>query len=161
MVPVMKFREVFLGLGLSSGTLLAHSFAGGTRITGFEFLAVLLLMFLIGYLLSGFQMEGPILASAIVISQMFGHFVISDTDVASRAMMASHIATGVITYFILKYADSLISWFWQQILKFPKRFKFGKIEVLANFRISASGKIYAFREFARSWSPAPPLSLIN
>ncbi len=157
----MKFRETFLGLGLSSGTFLAHWLAGGTRITGFQFLAVLLFMSLIGLALSGFHMEGPLLASAIVISQLIGHFLLSDTNATSNQMMASHIIIGFATYFLLVYADELISWFGHRILSFQTLIVIPKFEISLPIALSSSGICNSIKALIRNWSPAPPLSFVS
>ena len=152
----MKFRETFLGLGLSSGTLLAHTLAGGTRITGVEFGTVMATMFFIGFLLSGIAMEGPVLASAIVISQLLGHFLLSDTNATSNGMLASHIILGVATYLLLTYADRLIDWLGVALFKVFSVFTIPVLSTIFFFVLVVSGFRNSFRELARNWSPAPP-----
>lgn len=160
MVLAMRFRETFLGLGLSSGTFLAHWLAGGTFITGFQFLAVLVLMSLIGFVLSGYEMEGPLLASAIVISQLIGHFLLSDTNATSNQMMASHIIIGFATYLLLIYADELISWFGHRISSFQTSIVISKCENFVPTSLSSSGFCNSIKDLTRNWSPAPPLSFV-
>lgn len=156
MVLIMKFRETFLGLGLSSGTLFAHSIAGGTRITQFQFISVMILMFVIGFVLSSFNLEGPILASAIVISQLSGHFLLSDTKATSNEMLASHIIGGVLTYLVLIYADKLIAWFSHQVWRALKPIHIPDFKLLEGFALEVKGFCNCFKAITRNWSPAPP-----
>ena len=156
MVLIMKFRETFLGLGLSSGTLLAHSVAGGSRITGLQFVTVMATMFLIGFLLSGIAMEGPVLASAIVISQLLGHFLLSDTNATSNWMLASHTILGLATYLLLTYADILINWLGLTTFKVFSVFTIPVLSSITLFELFVNGFRNSFRELARNWSPAPP-----
>ena len=152
----MKFRETFLGLGLSSGTLLAHSLAGGTLITGVQFGTVMVTMFFIGFLLSGIAMEGPVLASAIVISQLLGHFLLSDTNATSNGMLASHIIGGVLTYLVLIYADKLIAWFSHQVWRALKPIHIPDFKLFEGFALEVKGFCNCFKAITRNWSPAPP-----
>lgn len=149
-------RTIYLGLALSIGTIFAHHFAGGDFVESPQFFAVAVTTFAIGALLSRTAMEGPGLASAIVMAQIFGHFALTANYQSSILMYLSHILLGVITYFALGYVERLAKWAFESLTFIFRKFFEIRIEerefILSEYR----SVLLLKRSIVRYWSPAPP-----
>lgn len=150
-------RTIYLGLALSMGTIFAHHVAGGAFVNLPQFLLVAVATYGAGALLSRSEMEGPGLAAAIVVTQLFGHVALSPRYESSLVMYASHVFFGLLGYLVLGYVEKLARWAFDHLdVGFEKlpEINIEKAEVLflENLRL-----IFVNRAITRFWSPAPPL----
>lgn len=150
-------RTIYLGLALSMGSIFAHHVAGGEFVNLSQFILVAVATYGVGALLSKSEMQGPGLASGIVLIQLFGHFALSTSYESSVVMYMTHLGFGLITYFGLKHLENFARWSFETL--------FAKFEEFIAPPVSQVRKFFVFvkearcplcREIVRFWSPAPP-----
>lgn len=150
-------RTIYLGLALSMGTIFAHHVAGGAFVNLPQFLLVVVATYGVGALLSKSEMEGPGLAAAIVVTQMFGHVALSSSYESSVVMYGSHLLFGLIGYLALGYVEKLARWAFDHLVvgfeKLPEIY----IEKPAVLFLEDFRSVFVNRAITRFWSPAPPL----
>lgn len=150
-------RAVYLGLALSAGSIFAHHIAGGDFVNIRQFLLVALVAYGVGAALSRSEMEGPGLATAIVITQLFGHVALNASYENSALMYLTHLGFGLLTYFGLKHLEVFLRWAFDALFVKICTFRFRPSikEKIVVWRLLHS--VYpCIREIVRNWSPAPP-----
>jgi hypothetical protein len=151
-------RSIYLGLTLSIGTIFAHHLAGGDFVQLRQFFMVALATYGAGALLSASEMEGPGLASAIVITQLLGHFALSANYQNSLTMYTAHISIGLLSYLILGYIESFARWAFDALFVSFKALPKIEIKKTVISLFQHQTLIFLRRAIIRFWSPAPPLN---
>ena len=150
-------RIIYLGLALSMGSIFAHHVAGGEFVNLSQFILVAVATYGVGALLSKSEMQGPGLASGIVLTQLFGHFALSTNYESSVVMYMTHLGFGLVTYFGMKYLENFARWAFDALfIKFEEFIAPPVSQVKILFVFVTEVRCTLCREIARFWSPAPP-----
>lgn len=154
----MRFvRTIYLGLALSMGSIFAHHIAGGEFVNLWQFILVAITTYGVGALLSKSEMQGPGLASGIVLTQLFGHFALSTNYESSYLMYMTHLGFGLITYFGLKHLENFARWAFDTLfIKFEDFIASPVSQLKTLFVLVKESLCTLCREIVRFWSPAPP-----
>lgn len=89
--------------------IIAHGFAQGTFIELRQAFILSALIFLPTLWLMPKITAGPVLASAVTLAQLVGHFVLGGSSNSSNEMFATHVIVGLATYFLIKNLDELLN----------------------------------------------------
>ena len=151
------FRTIHLGLALSMGSIFAHHVAGGEFVNLSQFIFVAVATYGVGALLSKSEMQGPSLASGIVLTQLFGHFALSTNYESSVVMYMTHLGFGLLTYFGLKHLENFARWAFDTLFaKFEEFIAIPVSQVKTYFVFVREVRCTLCREIVRFWSPATP-----
>jgi hypothetical protein len=139
------------------GSIFAHHVAGGDFVNTQKFLLVAAVTYGVGVVLSKSEMEGPGLAAAIVVTQLFGHMALNASYENAALMYSTHLTFGLLTYFGLRHLESFARWAFDAL--FARISPFQALPII-------KGRVVVWKlqqivccvpkEIARFWSPAPP-----
>jgi hypothetical protein len=154
---VKLIRTIYLGLALSIGTIFAHHVAGGAFVNLPQFLLVAVATYGVGALLSRSEMEGPGLAAAIVVTQMFGHVALSSKYENSLVMYGSHLFLGLLSYLLLGSVEKMARWAFDHLVVGFEKLPEIHMDKRAVLFLEDLRSVFVNRAITRFWSPAPPL----
>jgi len=152
-------RSLFSGLTLTISAIAAHHLAGGEVVRGYQFIAITLLLISAAALATSSELEGPKLASIILLAQFFGHILLGTENQNSFTMAITHTFMAGILYLAISKFESAFTWisstFGPIVLKFIHFFENSTdSRVQVPTFIHSCNNLYASIQY---WTTSPPL----
>jgi len=103
--PIKNFVRFFT---LFAFGLVAHAAAGGSFVSFTQLFALATLVGLVLFCAQKVELEGPQLATVIVIVQSISHFIFGAYSHSSTQVMTyAHLASGILSYAAITFSDEI------------------------------------------------------